>query len=455
MLLKSRSVDATQGPIAKKIILYVFPLILSTLVQRLFNAVDIVVLGNMADTTAVAAVGATSAIVSLVIDTFVGLSSGTRIIFARQFGARDEVRIKKTEDTALILGAGLGVAVALAAIFFARWFLVMTNCDPECLDAAEKYIIVYAFAAPAIMLYNFGASVLTSSGDTQRPLYYIIISGFINVILNVVLCLVLEEKVIAVAVSTAASQLLSAFLVLRRLCKMDGMGKLVIRRMRFSFRYLKKILQFGLPSAITHALYPLANLQIQSAINSFGVAAMAGNSAGATLDGIVGSFSGAFGTTAATFMGQNFGANNPERAGKSFKYSMLIGLAVGGSMGFVFFFLSRPVFLPLILGGDAVALEYGVSRMFWVAAFYWIATINNVLSSVIHAYGYAFLTSFNSIVCIFGFRMVWMTWIFPANPRFEMLMMCFTASWTLNMIFNTVTAVSVSSVAKRKGIKQI
>ncbi|MBQ8388108.1 MAG: MATE family efflux transporter [Clostridia bacterium] len=455
MLLKSRSIDATQGPILKKIILYALPLILSTLVQKLFNAVDIVVLGNMADSMAVAAVGATGSIVSLVIDTFVGLAAGTKIIFARQFGAKDEERIKRTEDTSLILGTGIGLVVAIVAMLFARWFLVKTNCPAECLDAAELYIIVYSVAAPAIMIYNFGSSVLMASGDTQRPLYYIIISGLVNVILNVVLCLLLEQKVVAVAVSTAMSQIVSAALVVMRLCKMDGPGKLVIRKMRFSAQALGKILRFGLPTALNHAIYPLANLQIQTAVNSFGVASTAGNSAGSTLDGMVSAFSGPFGTTAATFMGQNFGADRPERAHKSFFHCMWIGLLVGGVGGISFFLLARPLLLPMILGNDLEAINYGVTRMFFVAGFYWIATMNNILSSSLNAYGYAVLTSVSSMVCIFGFRMAWMWWIYPVFKTFECLMACFTVSWSLLFVANIVSNIVVRAIAKKKGIKQI
>lgn len=455
MLLKAKSVDATQGSIIQKIFIYAIPLILSTLVQKLFNAVDIVVLGNMADSIAVAAVGATTSIVSLVIDTFVGLSTGTKIIFARQFGAKDEERIKRTEDTSLILGAGIGITVAVLAIIFARWFLVQTNCPEECIEAAELYIVVYALAAPAVMIYNFGSSVLMASGDTQRPLIYIFISGLANVILNVVLCLVLDQKVVAVAVSTAMSQIISATLVVIRLCRMDGPGKLVVKKMRFSMQSLGKIMRFGLPGAVNHALYPMANLQIQSAINSFGVAATAGNSAAATLDSMVSAFSAPFGTTAATFMGQNFGANKPERSSKSFKHCLWIGLLIGGAGGVVFFLLSRPLLLPSMLGADAEAINYGVLRMFFVAGFYWIAALNNVLSSSLYAYGYATLTSVSSIVCIFGFRMVWMWWIYPTFGTFESLMACFTISWALLLVAHIIFNIMARYIANKKGIKQI
>ncbi len=464
MLLKAKSIDATQGPIISKILLYALPLILSTLIQKLFNAVDIVVLGNMADSIAVAAVGATTSIVSLVVDTFVGLSSGTKIIFARQFGAKDAERIKKTEDTSLILSVGLGIAVAVVGVFFAEAFLVATNCPAECFEGAKLYIQIYSCAAPAVLLYNFGSSVLVASGDTQRPLYYVIAGGLLNAVLNIVLCFVLEQKVIAVAVATAASQILCAFLVIHRLCKIEGFGKLIIKKMRFSLRYLVKILRFGLPLALNHALYPIANLQIQSAINLYGVASTAGNSAGSTLDGIIASFVAPFGTTAATFMGQNFGAKEPERANRSFWHCLWLALAIGGSVGIIFCLFAKPVLLPLVLGGGedvAGAIEYGYWRMIFVAGFYWIASLNNVLSNSIQSYGYSLVTALNSIICVFGFRMVWMWWIYPPHAQelnmtsFKWLMACFTVSWALLLVCNVVSNVAIRLIAKKKGVKQI
>ena len=234
-MLKNRKVDATRGPLIPLIIAYAIPLILSTLIQTLFNAVDTVVLGNMADSTAVASVGATSSIVHLLISTFVGIASGLKIIMARYFGARNRAAIKRSADTALLTAFWLGVLIALVGIFSAPWFLRMTGCPEECFAGALLYIRIYVGAAPAIMIYNFGSSIITSAGDTQRPLYYIIAGGFLNVILNIILCLILPQKVIAVAVATAAAQVLCAFLVLYRLSNMEGDGRVDLRRMKFHF----------------------------------------------------------------------------------------------------------------------------------------------------------------------------------------------------------------------------
>ncbi len=462
MLLKSRNIDATQGSIIQKILLYTFPLILSTLIQKLFNAVDIVVLGNMADSTAIAAVSATTSIVHLIVDSFVGLASGTKVIFARQFGARDGDRIKRTEDTSLILGVIIGVFVAVIGLIFAPWFLNLMNCPEECFDGAVIYIQVYICSAPAIMLYNFGSSVLTAAGDTQRPLYYIIAGGLLNLILNVVLCIALPQKVIAVAAATAASQILCAILVIRRLCKMDGFGKLIIKKMRFSMHAFKKIMSFGLPLALNHAMYPIANMQIQSAVNAYGVAATAGHGAAATLEGVLASFTAPFGTTCATFMGQNFGANKQDRAKKSFWLCLGIGVSVGLVFGIGFTIASPGLLLPLMLKDDIAAIDYGYWRMVFVSGFYLIAAMNTVLSSSIQAYGYSLITATNSIVCIFCLRMVWMLWIYPPFHLIEenfvgykWLMACYTVTWTFLLAANVIGNIVIRILAKKKGIKQI
>ena len=438
MLRKNHLIDATQGSIIGKIFLYTYPLMLSMLVQTLFNAVDIIVLGNFADNNAVASVGATTTIVHLVVHTFVGLASGTKIILARQYGARDGDAIRKMTDTSLISSVIIGALVAAAGIIFAPDFLHLTKCPTECFDGAVIYIRIYAASAPAIMLYNFGSSVLNASGDTQRPLYYIIAGGVLNAVLNIILCIILPQKVIAVAVATVASQVLGALLVTLRLTRMDTYGKLSLRQMCFSGKSLAQMLRFGLPLALNNALYPFANLQIQSAINLYGVAATAGNSAAATMEGIASSFVQPFGATAATFASQNLGAGKSDRARKSIFHCLWMGITVGALVGVLGYLAAGHLLLPLILGADEVAISFGVIRMFWVNAFYFIVAINSVLGGAVQSHGYSFTTAVNSIVGVLLFRYAWMWWVYPLYETFDCLMACFTVSWTIVMVFNII-----------------
>ena len=443
-LLKARSIDATEGNLLPKILLYAFPLILSTLIQQLFNAVDIMVLGNMADEVAVASVTATSSIVSLFVNSFVGLASGSRVVLARQIGAKDHERVRKTTDTSLILAVGIGIAVAAICFFASPWFLDLTNCPPECRDEALLYVRIYAMAAPFIMLYNFGSSAVTASGDTQRPLYYIIIGGAANVVLNVVLCLILPQKVIAVAIATAVSQIISAALISRRLIKMDGPCRVVIRKMRFCGKALGDILRFGLPMLLTNAIFPISNLQIQSAINSFGVAATAGNGAASTIESIISSTSAPFGTTVATFVGQNIGAQKPDRVKKSFYDVLIVTVLICGTIS-VAAFLTGEFWLGLIVGKEnQTAITYGLIRMSCTTLFYVIAGVNNVYGGALQAHGYSTFSAINSIFCVLIFRTIWMQTVYvncsglEDNRRFFMVVVCFTVAWAIRMVANVV-----------------
>lgn len=428
---KSKKIDATTGNLWISMIRYMIPLVIGTLIQNCFNAIDLMVLGNMADSNAVASVGATGNIVGLVVNTFIGVVGGCKIILAHQFGAKDGRQIKTTVDTAVITALGIGIVVAILGVPLAPGILHLTNCPEECFAGAVVYIRIYVAAAPAILLYNFGSAVLNASGDSQRPLYYIIISGLVNVVLNVILCLCVSQKVLAVAVATAASQVVGAGLVLRRLTHMEGDGRLEWKTLRFDGKAFARIMKQGLPLALNTAIYPLANLQIQSAINTFGVSAIAGNSAGSTIEGVPAAFNGSLNSTAVVFIGQNLGAGDEKRAKQSFRYCMIMGLSIGLVLATGIYATGR-FWLSFFLPNDPAGIEYGMIRMTFVLLFYPVAFANGVLSASLQSRGYALYTSFSSIMCICVFRTIWMQCIYPHFGTFPMLMACFSVSWCLN-----------------------
>lgn len=436
-LIKTGKVDATVGPLWKSIVAYMIPLILGTLVQTCFNAVDLIVLGNLADSEAVASVGATSMIIALVVNSFIGIASGTKIVLARLFGAKDHVKIKQLVDTSMITAVALGMIMVGIGVPFAPNFLRMTNCPEECFEGAVYYIRIYLAASPAILLYNFGAATLSASGDSGRPFYYIVISGLVNVVLNVILCLVLETKVLAVAVATAASQVVGACLVIRRLCVMEGDGRMEPRTLRFHYGSFAKMMMQGLPLVLNNALYPFSNLQIQSAVNTFGVSAIAGNTAGGTLDNIPASISGSFGSAVTVFMGQNLGAAKKERVKKSFAYCLIATVTISLVLT-AFIYSTKRFWLSLFLPGDPEAVEFAIIRMTFVLLFYSVNCANNAISAAIQVHGYAVYTSFASIMCICVFRMIWMWCIYPLFNTFEMLMACFLVTWLMLLVFNII-----------------
>ena len=432
-ILKAKAVDATSGTLWKKIIIYAIPVILGAVVQNCFNAVDLIVLGNLADSTAVASIGATSAIISLLVNSFIGISGGSRLILAKLFGAKDREGIQKTIHTSLITAFSLGILILILALSLAPKFLLITDCPEDCIEGATVYLRIYVLAAPAILLYNFGSSALSASGDSQRPLYYIIISGLANIILNIILCLVLTQKVAAVAIATAVAQLIGAFLVLHRLSHMEGENRIELTKLRFDFPAFRHIMSQGLPLALSSALYPFSNLQIQTAINSYGVSAIAGNSAAGSLEGIFNSIPGAFGTTASVFIGQNLGARQNSRARKAMLQCLAIGCGIGVVLG-VSLYITGDFWLSLYLPDDPIGIQYGKIRMLFVQTFMSVGCAKGVYGVALQNCGYVPMTTLFSIIGIFGFRMFWMWCVYPHFPNFYVLMACFLVSWTIVLI---------------------
>ena len=448
-MFRTKSIDATQGNMIPQIILFAIPLILTTLIQSLFNAIDIAVLGNMADTRAVASVGATSTIVHLIVDAFVGISSGAKIVLSRLVGKNDVKELHRTIDTSIVLAIGFGILVSVIGITAAPFFMSWIDCPDECFEDAVLYIRIYLAAAPAILLYNYGSAVLTSSGDTQRPLYYAIASGGLNVVLNVILCLLLPQKVAAVAIATAASQVLAATLVMLRLCHLDGVMRVRIKRIRFHFRSCMQLLRFGVPLSLQTLIYPLANLQIASAINSHGVACMAGNSAASTVEQMTAAFRNAFGAATGTFMGQNIGAENPDRVRKSLWYNTGLLLAINTVVS-LSVILTNEYWIHIFLKNDPAAVEYALIRndMLMIASVF--AAMNAVLGAAIQAFGYPIWSTVNSVVWVLGFRAVWMATVYEATPTYANLILCFSVSWACTMLCNAVI-LSVLYTRYRRG----
>ncbi len=389
----------------------------------------------MADSTSVASVGATTAIFYLLINGFMGIAAGLQILLARYIGARDTKKILDSVGTSLICSVVFGIIIAVLGLFLTPLFLDLTNCPGDCYEGAVIYLRIYLASSPAILLYNFGSSVIKANGDTQRPLYYMIFGGALNLVLNIILCLILPQKVVAVAVATAVSQIFCAALTVKRIFKLYD---LKLKHLPFSFDSLAAILRFGVPLAVTNTLYPLANLQIQSAINSFGSAAVAGSSASTNIEGIAGAFTGSFANATSVFMSQNIGANLPDRVKKSFFLNLWLAISLGVLLGGVLY-ITGEFWLSLLLGQDsAEAVEFGMVRMFFVTLVYFIAAANGVLSNAIQSFGYPLVSSICSIFCVLIFRIIWMNAIYPAFPDFICLNTCYTVSWILLLLCNIV-----------------
>lgn len=424
-LTKENSI--TEGPIFSSMLRFAIPMMIASVVQLIFHAVDIIVLGQMADTVSVASVGMTSAVTNLLIGAFSGFASGLNILLSRFVGAQDTRRTRLAVDTAIIAAFVAGLVLTVVFFFLAPAVLSLVHCPPECRDGAALYLRIYLLSTPAILVYNFGSTVIRVSGDTKRPLYYIIASGLLNVVLNYVLCLLLTNKVAAVAIATLASQVLSALLVMLHLVRMKGDCRVDLRHMRFSYSMFRRILYYGLPASLTNTFYFIPNFIIQSSVNSFGAAAITGNTAASNLDGIFRCVYQCFGSTTGIFIGQNLGAGRNDRVRAVFRTGLLFCLLSSLMLGILGATLGASL-LKIYIPSDDTALAYGMLRMRGVTLFSFIDAINNVLSNFHSATGYPLGNTIAMAVSDVGLRIVWMLFLLPLRPSMEMLYFCYPVS---------------------------
>lgn len=460
IFLKLRSVDMDSPRLVRSIILYSLPLVFINLIQSLFNSVDMMMLDAFdggESSVAVAAVGATSSIVHLIVNTFFGISTGTKIVLAHQLGAHHKIQVRRTVSTSIITAAVLGLVISVFGFFFSGSFLHITKCPADCFRGAELYLKIYMLGVPAIMLYNFASAILTASGDTKRPLYYMVASGLTNVIMNFILLMILPEKVMAVAIATAVSQVVGAVLALTRLIRSKDMCALDLRCLRWNLGAFKKIMKNGLPIAFCNGLLPFSNLQIQTQLNELGSAIVAGSAACSNIEGIVSSFgSAAISGTASVFVSYNLGAKRPERVKKSILSCLIIGVSVTAVISAIALIFSRPLASLYVSGEDAIRATQ--IRMLCNVTFYFVACAYSCLSHVIQSFGYSYISTINSIISVLVFRIFWMFVIYPTHrdlsAPFESLfwiVVCWPVSWCLLLIANTGITLFLYHAKFKKG----
>ena len=328
-----RSADLTSGPMLQKIILFSIPLAASSILQLLFNAADVVVVGRFAGSTALAAVGSNGSLINLLVNLFVGLSLGANVVAARCFGAKDEHGIQDTVHTAVTLGLTSGVLLAVVGFFAARSLLELMSCPEDVIDLSSLYLKIYFIGMPMNMLYNFSSALLRAVGDTKRPLYCLAAAGIINVVLNLVFVIGFSMSVAGVALATIISETVSACLVTAMLVREKGALHLDLHKLGFHAGALKQILLIGLPAGLQSTVFSLSNVVIQSAINSFGSTVVAGSSASSNLEGFVYTAMNAFAQAAVTFTSQNMGARKYHNLDRVMRNCLLCAVVTGILLG--------------------------------------------------------------------------------------------------------------------------
>ena len=437
---RDRSMDMTSGSIFPKIVRFTLPLLLMGTLQLLYNAADIVVVGRWGSDASLAAVSSTGALINLIVNVFMGLSVGTSVVVAQHFGAGRMKDVSETVHTSIAVAAISGIAVGIFGFFAAKGMLELMDSPENVIDLSALYVKIYFIGMPANMLYNFGAAVLRAVGDTKRPLYYLSISGVINVILNLIFVIVFKMDVAGVALATIISQVVSAVLVLACLIHSDGAIKLYIKKLRIHKDKLLNILSVGLPAGIQGSIFSISNVIIQSSINFFGDAAMAGSGAGANIEGFI-----YMAMNSVTFTSQNFGAEKYRRIKTVAFECMGLVTAVGLSLGIIVKLFDSQ--LLSIYTDSQAEIEFGVIRMSVILLTYFLDGTMDVMVGLLRGIGHSVLPTIGTIAFVCGFRILWIFTYFaqykasvgndPAKSL-TVLFLSYPISWVMATLAHTI-----------------
>jgi len=438
------------GPLLPNIILYTIPIILTSLLQLLFNAADLVIVGRFCGSVSVAAVGATGAITNLMVNFFVGLSIGAGVTVAHALGSREDTVVHNTVHTALPMALVSGVALTIIGICFSGTFLRWMGTPDTVLPLSSLYMKIYFAGITFTMVYNFSAAILRAAGDTKSPLIYLSFAGVINVVLNVIFVTLLHMNVAGVALATTISQGISAILVVRALMKRTDACRLEPKKMRFHKMQLSKMLRIGLPAGIQSSLFSISNVLIQSSINSFGDVLMSGNAAAGNIEGFIYASLNAFHQTAVNFMGQNAGARQYKRVSQTLWICLgsvaVVGIALG-SLGYVF----GPSLLSLYITDSQEAIRYGMLRLSHICLTYFICGLMDVSTGALRGLGESFIPMVISVLGVCGIRIGWIYTIFQI-PRFhtpQCLYISYPVSWAITFLFQMIAFFLVYRKQKR------
>ena len=421
-----RTMDMTEGSLLTKVLFFSLPIMLSGILQLLFNAADTIVVGRFAGNEALAAVGSVGSLNNMIISLFVGLSIGVNVLVARFTGAKDAERVSETVHTAVLLSLVGGAVLAVVGFVAARPLLEIMGSPEDVIDLAELYIRIIFVGMPVQMLYNFCAAVLRAVGDTKRPLYFLTIAGVINAGLNLVFVIGFKMSVAGVA------QAVSAVLVTRSLMLMDGPTRLQLNRLSIKPHIMRMIIQIGLPAGIQSCMFSLSNVVIQSSVNSFGSIVIAGNAAGMNVGNFVYQAMNTFQQAVTCFAGQNIGARKPRRV----LTSMYVSLFWAFSFGVVFGVLSCVFGAQLLslYSTDPAVIQVGLNRMYIVCGPYFLCGIMDVMTGVLRGVGYSLLPMIVSLMGACVFRIFWVMTVFAANRTMDCLMVSYPVSWALTFL---------------------
>ena len=429
MNAKKYEIDMCNGPLLGKIILFYVPLMLSGILQLLFNAADIVVVGRFAGDEALAAVGSTSSLINLLVNVFIGLSVGANVLVSRYFGARQKEELSDMVHTSILTSLLSGIFLVFAGFFFSKPILTWMGTPDDVIGMSILYIRIYFAGMPVMMLYNFGSAILRAVGDTKRPLYYLSLAGVINVVLNLGFVIFFHMGVAGVALATILSQGVSAALVVRCLLRTDSDYRLELKKLRINGDKLWKMTCIGIPAGLQGALFSVSNVLIQSSVNSFGKIAMAGNTASSNVEGFVYTSMNALYQTSISFTGQNYGAKKFDRISRILVICELLVIGVGIILGNGAYFFGGTILKLYTQNPEAIS--YGVLRMSVICTSYCLCGMMDVIVGSIRGLGYGIMPMLVSLTGACLFRILWIYTVFQKVHTLQCLYLSYPISWAL------------------------
>lgn len=420
-----------------QIIRYIVPLILTGILQLLYNAADNIVVGRFDGSNALAAVGSTGSLINLIVNVFIGLSVGTAVAVAHDYGAGDYNGVQRTVHTSILVSIFSGIIVGAFGCLCSGTFLEWMDTPPDVLPLSTTYLEIYFLGTPASLIYNFGASILRSVGDTKRPLFFLTISGIVNIILNLVFVIVFHMGVAGVAIATIISQYVSMVLIIVCLVRERGCCHLDFKMLRIHPDKLKKIVRVGLPAGIQGSVFSISNVVIQSSVNSFGSLVMAGNTAASQLEGFAYTAMNSVYHAALTFIGQNIGARRYDRINKVLARCLIVVVTIGVVVGGLMFIFGEPL-LRIYLPNDPDAIPYGITRLVYVMLPYFLCGMMEVMVGGQRGMGMSIVPMITSLVGSCLFRIVWIMTVFASVHSLPALYISYPISWTLTTAAHTV-----------------
>lgn len=426
---KSYEMDMCHGPLVKKLLIFTIPVMISGVLQLLFNAADIVVVGQFVGSQALAAVGSNTSLINLIVNVFIGISIGSNVLVARHYGAGEHEEVHKTVHTSILTGAVFGVLLIFIGQIVARPLLELMGSPEDVIDLATLYLRIYFVGMPMVMVYDFGASILRAVGDTRRPLYFLVIAGVVNVVLNLFFVIVCHLGVAGVALATIISQTISAILVVICLMRTDTCVKLTLKELRIHKRKLLQMMRIGLPAGVQGAIFSVSNVLIQSSVNSFGSVAMAGNAAAANIEGFIYTAMNSFYQAALSFTSQNAGAGEYKRVYKILGLCLLMVTITGFCLGNLALAFGRP--LLGIYTSEADVVGFGLMRMKYICTTYFLCGMMDVTVGSLRGLGYSITPMLVSLTGACAFRVVWIFTVFVWSRSLDTLYVSYPVSWLI------------------------